>query len=92
MGIISITPEELAWMAEDYRKEVQQIVDGIVFDEYGVTIKWRCDYEIEWSRLGTPLDLLGWVQHLSRKNWVDMLRIRVFIDEVCKYKGWKVGI
>lgn len=86
------SPIELAWMVADYSKKEKKIRDGVVFDGYGVTIKWRFDYEIEWSRLETPLDLLSWCQHLSRKNWADKMHIGIFVEEVCKYKGWRLTV
>ena len=73
---------ELVWMPADYSKKEKEIRDGVVFD----------DYEIEWSRLETPLDLLSWCQHLSRKNWADKMHISIFVEEVCKYKGWRLTV
>ena len=40
------SPIELAWMAADYSKKEKEIRDGVVFDDYGVTIKWRFDYRV----------------------------------------------
>lgn len=39
---------------------------------------WFCfdnGYDIEWSRCNTPQKLIGWIRHLSEKNW--------FTHDVC---------
>ena len=56
-----------------------------------VTVQWGgYDYDIEMSRIDTPLSLLHWVTHLAEKEWEDTTpeRIGLFVEKVCQKKGW----
>jgi hypothetical protein len=50
-------------------------------------------YPIDWGRLKTQEQLIGWVNHLLEKNWSyndvegrDM--IAAFVRRVCNHRGW----
>jgi hypothetical protein len=47
-------------------------------------------YDFRTERCATPLELLGWVCHLSIKVWADGEVLRVFAHKVCAYYGWKM--
>ena len=56
-----------------------------------VTVKWGGgDYDIELSRIPTPLALLQWLAHMGEKEWPDMtsVEVRKFILSVCQKKKW----
>jgi hypothetical protein len=46
-------------------------------------------YDIRLTRIATPLQLLGWVHHLSSKTWFDSDVAGDLIDVVCRHWGWK---
>lgn len=57
------------------------------------TITWGgYDYDIEDSRISTPLELLGWVEHLASKAWRKMTpyRIAEFVRAVSEANGWDI--
>lgn len=47
-------------------------------------------YPIDLDRIKTPLNLLGWVEHISSKTWVSKRLIHNFVVTVCKVKKWKI--
>ena len=64
---------------------LQPILDGLeddgkisVMDGY-LTLNYSYEYDIELSRIVTPQDIIGWVLHLSEKNWMTKERLRNFI-------------
>lgn len=47
-------------------------------------------YTFNLARVKTPLDLLGWIDHLTEKTWMDRARIHEFVIKVAAYKGWEL--
>ena len=47
-------------------------------------------YEIDWCRLRDEHDLLGWIIHLSAKNWVTPEHIELLIRHAHGYWGRSV--
>ena len=47
-------------------------------------------YWIELSKIKTRRDLIQWIHHLLEKQWVTTPMIRQFIEQVCKYRNWKI--
>lgn len=41
-------------------------------------------YDIEFKRMKTQRDLIGWILHLSEKVWVNTETIHQLIDAYCK--------
>ena len=63
----------------------------IIVDEKYVTFKkGNFVYDIPFSRLKSPIQLLDWTCHLSEKNWVDADLLGRFIETVATFKGWEV--
>lgn len=54
-----------------------------------MTIDVRYPYEISLDRIATPIKLVGWIEHLSEKNWMTKILVIEFIRRVCLIKGWK---
>lgn len=65
-----------------------------VEENYVVLRDWREEsgftYDIEWDRLKTPLELLGWVSHLSQKNWLCLIQLGRFVDLVASRNKWNI--
>lgn len=51
---------------------------------------YRDGYNIERSRLRTPQKILGWVNHLSGKNWMDAEAISTFTIKTFELIGVKL--
>lgn len=51
-------------------------------------VRFAYDYEIELSRIKTPLHLIRWTLHLAEKTWMKKRFLEAFIKEICKAKGW----
>lgn len=47
-------------------------------------------YEVQLSRIQTPLNLLGWCDQLMEKNWITVRMLERFIAIVCSEKGWEI--
>lgn len=62
-------------------------------DDKWLVIEWGgYDYEVEMSRITTPLQLLGWVSHLGNKSWTDCTaeRLARLVEVVAKKRGWNI--
>lgn len=87
-------------MAKHIFKDIKQIVEKhnndieqIGFDELGIVLKWDdYYYDIPWSQMQTPLNLLYWARQLSQKSYVDTERLAVFIEKVCGRKNWRLTL
>ncbi len=55
-----------------------------------LTINVRYPYEVDMDRIVTKTDLIGWVHHLSQKNWINGTHIARFIENVCAIKNWGI--
>jgi hypothetical protein len=64
--------------------------DGTTTD--WLVVRWGgYDYSIEMSRIGSPAALLGWLNHMLRKNWdFDPLNVVKLIGAVANRKGWDI--
>ncbi len=47
-------------------------------------------YEFALDRIDSPLKLLGWVEHLSGKVWMEALDLRALIIAVSEHFGWDI--
>jgi len=45
-------------------------------------------YAIPLDRIAAPLQLLGWILHLSEKSWINAPRIAAVIQATCAHYGW----
>jgi len=48
------------------------------------------DYDIEWTRLDTPLKLVGWTRHLTGKRWMNPVKLKQFMEYVADYHKWDI--
>ena len=50
------------------------------------------DYDIEWSRIKTHMDLISWLHHICEKEWelLDPWQIHLLIESVSGKLGWKL--
>ncbi len=48
-------------------------------------------YEIPMDEIRTHHDLIGWVRHMSEKNWITTEHIRNLIECVCAIKNWPIN-
>ncbi len=48
------------------------------------------DYWITGDRINTAEKLLGWIMHLSEKNWITPKAIRELIETAARHHGVKV--
>lgn len=55
-----------------------------------VVIGCREIYEVELRDIESPLALMEWVFHLSRKDWVTPEIIAQFVELVARSKGWRL--
>ena len=72
---------------EQAREQARRVrVDGD-----GVTLT-RVDFEyfIAWNRLKTQRQLLGWLEHLSKKDWFTMMDVTAMITAVSQKRGWDI--
>ena len=46
-------------------------------------------YEIDFDRVNTPLQLIGWLDHMLAKTWFDGLAARKLISMICDRRGWE---
>jgi len=46
-------------------------------------------YEIDLDRVNTPLQLIGWLDHMLAKTWFDGLAARKLISMICDRRGWE---
>ena len=44
-------------------------------------------YDVALNRCSTPESILGWVHHLSEKNWVSKKMLREFIEIAANHHG-----
>lgn len=69
---------DVADMMDAARKQRELMAKRVVVDEEGYIILdgW---YEVEMSRCDTHEKILGWVLHLSEKDWADRAFLRHFV-------------
>lgn len=60
----------------------------IKIEDGSVIIYYEYPYVIDLERLQTPIQLLGWVNHLMEKNWMTKLRLYHFMSIVAKHQGF----
>jgi len=70
---------------------------GFVFDDYHGTVDvWWGGYEysIVVERIASPMQLLHWVAHMSKKSWRNQTsrRISRFVECICERKGWPLWL
>ena len=64
---------------------------GFYYEGDNVVLTWGgYEYEFPLSRLSTPDALLGFIAHISEKEWEGMTpyRLREFVISVYKKNGW----
>ena len=89
MNIINAKDFEVLSNVEYYK--YREDMKKIEWKDGGLSMKWGgYDYWIAEDRLDTPEKLLGWVQHLSGKIWMNPLRIRRLVEKVSSRFGWKI--
>jgi len=63
---------------ETYAKErAEEAVKMYIEDGY-IILNFAYPYEIEMSRCNTPGKILGWINQLSHKNWMNAERLSRF--------------
>lgn len=80
---------DLAESYDEYKKKM----DGIVRYHKGnqtIVINLAYPYEIDLDRIETPCQLLGWVHHLSEKNWMTTIVLHWFIEKVSEIKKFDI--
>lgn len=55
-----------------------------------LTVNISYPYHVPLGSINSTGDLLKWVLHLSRKNWMDPGYLHVFAQRVCDIKGWEL--
>lgn len=46
------------------------------------------EYFIGWERVNTPISLLMFIHHLSKKIWINRSIIQFLVEEVCHKYNW----
>jgi len=49
----------------------------------------KASYPIEYDRVETPLQLIGWLDHLLEKVWFNEWDAKQLIRMVCDKRGWE---
>ena len=49
----------------------------------------KSSYPIPYDRVETPLQLVGWLDHLLEKAWFDKRGARELIRLICEGRGWE---
>ena len=52
-----------------------------------IHVENRFTYDIELTRIKTPLDIVKWIVHLSQKNWCDRRTINYFANVAMHHLG-----
>jgi len=56
-----------------------------------IDLRWNgYGYAIDWVRIDTRNKLLEWIWHLMGKGWMDLYRMELFVEAVCKHWGWNL--
>lgn len=85
------TPEKES-PSQELRAHMEDMINSreIFIDGNDVVLNIVYEYRISLSRLRTPADLLGWLVHLSEKNWMTARYMGVFISFVAHQNNIKV--
>jgi hypothetical protein len=70
----------------------QNLAKAVVYHRNNNTIIIciKHSYEVDLDRIETPLQLLGWVEHLAAKTWMTTKVLRRFVVIVAKIKNWQI--
>lgn len=82
------------WSPED---EPETCANRIRIEGGAVILDFAYPYAIELNRIPNRAALVEWIHHILGKGWMHdpsskspELRMRTFIETVCKAKGWKL--
>ncbi|MEE9432212.1 MAG: hypothetical protein V3V16_14275 [Melioribacteraceae bacterium] len=66
-------------------------IEKIEVDELGIKLNFtNAPYIINWENLRTEKDLLFWVYDLLGKDWMNPLRLKMFLVEVAEATNIKL--
>jgi hypothetical protein len=69
----------------------KDLAGGLRISGVSVSLAWGgSDYDIALDRLMTPVQLLGWIHHLAEKDWMNLMRMQYFVEQVSSLRGWDI--
>lgn len=64
---------------------------GLSFDERTNEVVFDAmNYGVDLDEINEPADLLSWVIHLGRKNWVSAEQLAEMVRFIARQKGWAI--
>lgn len=70
-------------------ENLHRIITKVVVEDGCIGFPER-GYMIDLERVKTPAEILHWVNHLIRKNWMNIHLIKIFIEKACQCNGMDI--